>query len=39
MTSRPTVEEVIERARARAKMSNTRLSVDDIISDLDADRR
>jgi plasmid stability protein len=39
MASRPTVEEVIERAQARAKATNTRLRVEDIISDLDADRR
>ncbi|MGH7882316.1 MAG: FitA-like ribbon-helix-helix domain-containing protein [Candidatus Dormibacteraceae bacterium] len=39
MTSRPSMEEVIRRARARVAATGTRLSITDILDDHDSDRR
>jgi len=39
LASHPTVEEVVARARARARAMGTVLDVDTIIADRDADRR
>ena len=39
MASRPTLNEVISRARARVAATGTRLSPADILADQDADRR
>jgi antitoxin FitA len=39
MASRPSMEDVIARARARVEATGTQLSVADILSARDADRR
>jgi plasmid stability protein len=39
LASRPTVDEVIARARARVKATGSRVSVEDILAARDADRR
>lgn len=39
MASRPSLEQVISRARARASATRTRLSAEDILAARDADRR
>lgn len=39
MASRPSLEEVVERARARAALTDTRLEVSDILAAGDAERR
>jgi antitoxin FitA len=39
VASRPTVEEVIGRARERAQLTGTRLDVGTILRDRDAERR
>ena len=39
LTEHPPLEVVLERARARARASGTRLSAEDILSARDADRK
>ena len=39
LASHPTVEEVVGRARARARQTGTVLDMDAIVTDRDADRR
>jgi hypothetical protein len=39
LASRPTVDDVIARARARVKATGTRVNVEDILAARDADRR
>ena len=39
LAGRPTMEEVVARARARARQAGTVLDVDSILADRDADRR
>ena len=39
VASRPSVEEIIGRARARAQLTNSKMAVTSILSDRDAERR